>query len=68
MTAFGDVYGRFDGKTKGECIRGAREMAENFRRAGGSFIAMDYGNWPDLGVSPEMQQLARDVLIANSKL
>ena len=48
--------------------RGAREMAENFRRAGGSFIAMDYGNWPDLGVSPEMQQLARDVLIANSML
>ena len=23
MTAFGDVYGRFDDKTKGECIRGA---------------------------------------------
>ena len=48
--------------------RGAREMADNFRRAGGSFIAMDYGNWPDLGVPPELQQLARDVLIANSKL
>lgn len=47
---------------------GALHMVNSFKQAGGSLIVMDYGNWQDLDVSPESQQLARDIVVANSSL
>ena len=47
---------------------GALHMVNSFKQAGGSLIVMDYGNWQDLEVSPESQQLARDIVVANSSL
>ena len=48
--------------------RGALHMVNSFKKVGGSLIVMDYGNWQDINVSPESQQLARDILVANSSL
>lgn len=48
--------------------KGALSMVNSFKQAGGSLIVMDYGNWQDLNVSPESQQLARDIVVANSSL
>ncbi|MDR0502039.1 MAG: hypothetical protein LBH16_01830 [Treponema sp.] len=45
---------------------GALNMAEQFRKCGGSLIAKDYPTWEDLNVLPEWQQWARDVIIANA--
>ncbi|MGN0479000.1 MAG: uroporphyrinogen decarboxylase family protein, partial [Hominenteromicrobium sp.] len=39
--------------------RGALHMVNSFKQAGGSLIAMDYGNWQDIGVTSESQQIAR---------
>jgi hypothetical protein len=47
---------------------GALYMTEQFKKCGGSLIAMDYGNWQDLNVLPEWQQWARDVIIANAEI
>lgn len=47
---------------------GALNMVNQFKKHGGSLIAMDYGNWQDLNVTPEWQQWARDIIIANSQI
>ena len=47
---------------------GALYMVNNFKKSGGSLIAMDYGSWHDLNVLPEWQQWARDVIIANADI
>ena len=48
---------------------GAKHMVDAFKTYGkGSLIVKDYGNWQDLGVKPEWQQWARDVVIEHAKL
>ena len=46
----------------------ALEMAEAFRKAGGSLIAKDYGSWQDINVEREWADWAMNVIVANSKL
>lgn len=45
--------------------KGALQMVREFQKYGGSLIAMDYGNWQDIGVLPQWQQWARDVILAH---
>ena len=47
---------------------GALKMVENFKKNGGSFIAMDYANWQDINVKPEWTKWARDIIIENASL
>ncbi len=47
---------------------GALNMVNQFKKCGGSLIAMDYGNWDDLGVLPQWRQWARDIIIQNANL
>ena len=46
----------------------ALEMAEAFKKAGGSLIAKDYGSWQDINVEREWADWAMNVIVANSKL
>jgi len=46
----------------------ALHMAEVFKQAGGSLIAKDYSNWPDINVEREWADWAMNVIVANSKL
>ncbi len=44
----------------------ACNMAEAFRKAGGSLIARDYGNWQDINVEREWADWAMNVIVSNS--
>ena len=46
----------------------AMKMVESFKKCGGSLVAKDYDNWPDINVLPEWQQWARDVILSNAKM
>ena len=46
----------------------ALNMAESFKKAGGSLIAKDYPSWGDINVEREWADWAMNVIVANSKL
>ena len=48
--------------------RRALEMCELFRKAGGGWIAKDYGSYSDIGIEKEWAHWAEDVIVANSSL
>ena len=48
--------------------RRALEMCELFRKAGGGWIAKDYGSYSDIGIEKEWAHWAQDVIVANSSL
>ncbi len=48
--------------------RRALEMCELFRKAGGGWIAKDYGAYGDIGINKEWAHWAQDVIVANSRI
>jgi hypothetical protein len=48
--------------------RRALEMCELFRKAGGGWIAKDYGAYSDIGIEKEWAHWAEDIIVANSSI
>ena len=54
MTPFGDIYGRLEGKTKGECLKGALT---------GGWELLDSYEFPDIGMPDDARVFNRDMFL-----